>query len=152
MVFCDKTGTNCKLYKSTSSSSSYVETASSLGSLTSVKSLSMSPDGAYLCFIRNSAPTAVILKKNADDSYTNLNITQTITFSFCDISNNRAAFGGQTSIRVLKKQNDGTFLDFQTISATYQTTSLKISYFGNWLMVGNWISRFLIYSESTSTG
>jgi hypothetical protein len=152
MAFCDKTGTNCKLYKRANSASPYALTASSLGSFTLVNYISMSPDGAYLCLTRSASPTAVLLKKNGDDTYTDLSISQTDTFSFCDMSNDRAVFGGPTSIRILKKQNDGTFLNSQTISATFSTTSLKISYFGNWLMVGNNNNKLLMYSESTSTG
>ena len=105
-----------------------------MGSLINVNYISMSPDGAYLCMTRSTSPTAVILQKNGDDSYTDLGIPQTDTFNFCDLSNNRAVFGGPTSVRVLKKQNDGTFLHSQTITAASSTTSLKISYFGNWLI------------------
>ena len=123
-----------------------------MGSLINVNYISMSPDGAYLCMTRSTSPTAVLLKKNGDETYTDLSIPQTDTFNFCDLSNNRAVFGGPTSVRVLKKQNDGTFLHSQTITAASSTTSLKISYFGNWLMVGNNNMQLLMYSESTSSG
>ena len=112
----------------------------------------MSPDGAYLCFTRTSSPTAVLLRKNSNDTYSDLAISQTDPFNFCDLSNQMALFGGPISLRVLKKQNYDAFVHFQTIAAIHSTTSLKISYFGNWLMVGNNNKELLIYSQSTSNG
>ena len=69
----------------------------------------MSPDGTYVCLTRKNSPTAVILKKNQDDTYTNLNIAQTDTFTACDISKDRAVFGGPINVKIFKKFNSGVF-------------------------------------------
>ena len=148
MVFCDKTGTNCKIFKRANSASPYGQMVSAyLGTLTLVNYIAMSPDGRYVCLTRSASPMAVLLKKNADDTYTDLNIAQTLNtdFNLCDISNTRAIFGGTTGVRILKQQTDGSFLDSQIITTGVATTSLKIGYFGNWLIFGKSDMEVLIY-------
>jgi hypothetical protein len=52
------------------------------------------------------------------------------------MSNSKAIFIGGTTIRVLNLLANGEFSDSQNVITSIAVTTVKISYFNNWLFAG----------------
>jgi len=96
-----------------------------------------SPDGMYICLIGHNS--AQLFRKNTNNNdYPRSNIAdQGISFVQCDLTNNRLVFVGQTRIRILNKKPNGDYNDVQNIDTSSELVCVKISFYNNWIFVGN---------------
>jgi len=147
MITCAKNGTSCLVYNWNNVSNQYIQ-AYNLSSLSGVTDMHLSPDGTYCCLI--GSYTANLFRKNNNDyNYVQSSINdQGRSFSRCDMSNNRLVYIGGNRLRIMNKNSSGNFIDNQNIdlASSVSLVCIKISYFNNWIFVGNNASQILIYS------
>lgn len=150
VIFCAFGGAGCFVYSWNSGSNQYVQ-AFSLSTWSGVTDMNLSPDGVYCCLIGYGI--AQLYKKSSGGyNYLIVSITaQAVTFSKCDMSNNRVVYAGSSRIRIMNKQSNGGFTDAQNIDISSTVVSIKISYFNNWIFAGTSANELLVYTISGSS-
>ena len=147
MVTCAKSGASCIVYTWNSGSNTYVNNVV-LTSWSGVTYMQYSPDGMYICLIGYNV-AQLFRKNNNNNDYPRSDISdQGMNFVQCDMSNNRLVFVGGVRIRILNKQSNGRFADVQNIDTASTTVCVKISFFNNWIFVGNRANQLQVYAFS----